>query len=271
MSKKICAPNKKYKGGTCFSMKSLKNIAKKVNKDSRFDSYKDIKLEKYNKNNKAKLAKEIQKKLNCKKHLDFCVINKKQDFYKELKATFKPRAPKGQYDWLSSIDIRDVMEQYEKKYPEFNFMGPFPIDFAQVYQEMANINIKTLCKKQKKIGIVFNTDTSDGNGEHWISLFIDLKDRTICFFDSVGDKPPREVTALIRKIRKQAKDMKCPLKLVVNKKEFQLKNTECGMYSLFHIIMRLKGHSCSYIYNMDRKKASDEVMNKLRKSYFRPC
>ena len=29
---------------------------------------------------------------------------------------------------LSNFDIEDVMKQYEKKYPSFIFMGPFPSD-----------------------------------------------------------------------------------------------------------------------------------------------
>ena len=174
-SKKICAPSKDAYGYTCFNMSSLKKIATKLNKDERFGGYKDINVSKYSKNNKKKFVKEIQKKLNCKKHLDFCVLEKNDKFYEEIKNTMKPKAPPGQYEWLSTIDIRDVMEQYEKKYKDFNFIGPVPMDFEQIYNELANINVKALCKRDKKIGIVFNTDTSKGPGQHWISMFLNMK------------------------------------------------------------------------------------------------
>ena len=122
-SKKICAPSKDVYGYTCFNMQSLKKIATKLNKDQRFGSYKDINVSKYNKNNKKKLVKEIQRKLNCKKHLDFCVLEKRNEFYQEIKSTMKPKGPIDKNEWLSSIDIQSVMEQYEKKYKDFNFIG----------------------------------------------------------------------------------------------------------------------------------------------------
>ena len=81
MTKRICAPTTDSYKYTCFNMKSLKKIATKLNKDNRFGGYKDIKTSKYNKTNKKKFVKEIQKKLNCKKHLDFCVLENNKDFY----------------------------------------------------------------------------------------------------------------------------------------------------------------------------------------------
>jgi len=266
MSKKqICAPGNSY-DYTCFNMNSLKKIAGKLNKDSRFETYKDINVNKYNKKNKKRFVKEIQKKLNCKKHLDFCVLEKENEFYQEIKTTMRPRAPKGQYEWLSTIDIRDVMEQYEKKYKDFNFIGPYPMDFEMIYKELAHINLKQLCKKEKKIGIIFNTDVSTGPGEHWVSMFLDLKDRTICYFDSVGDKPPKPVQRLIKKIVAQSKIMKCPLKVVVNKRQFQYEDSECGVYSLWFLISRLRGDSCDYLF---KNTISDAKMNKNRKKFFR--
>jgi len=266
MSKRICAPSSDLYKYTCFNMNSLKKIANKLNKDTRFGGYKNINTTKYNKKNKKKLVNEIQKKLNCKKHLDFCVLEKNQEFHDEIKKTLRPKAPKGQYEWLSTIDIRDVMEQYEKKYKDFNFIGPFPMDFEQIYEELANINVKALCKKDKKIGIVFNTDVSTGQGEHWISMFLNMKDRTICFFDSVGDKPPKPVWRLIKKIASQAKTMGCPLKIVVNKRQFQFKDSECGVYSLWFLISRLRGDSCNYLF---KSPISDDKMNKNRNKFFR--
>lgn len=261
----ICAPNSPY-DYTCFSMNSLKKIAIKLNNDARFSTYKPINPKKYSKKSKNKFVKEIQKKLNCKKHLDFCILDKTGEFYEEIKSTMKPKGPTNKDEWLSTIDIKDVMNQYEKKYKDFNFMGPYPMDFLQIYKELANLNLKQLSKRQKKIGIVFNTDVSTGPGEHWISLFLDLKNGTICFFDSVGDKPPKPVWQLIQGIKKQSKLMGCPVKVVVNKKQFQRDNSSCGIWSIWHILSRLKGKSCDFIYS---SKANDKLMYNKREEYFR--
>ena len=140
------------------------------------------------------------------------------------------------------------------------------MDFEQIYNELANINVKALCKKDKKIGIVFNTDISTGQGEHWISMFLNMKDRTICFFDSTSDKPPKPVWRLIKKIVAQSKLMGCPLKIVVNKRQFQFQDSECGVYSLWFLISRLRGDSCDYLF---KNSISDEKMNKNRNKFFR--
>ena len=98
-----------------------------------------------------------------------------------IKDDFKPKGPIDKDEWLSSLDLINVMEHYEKKYEDFEFIGPYPIDFKYIYEEFFNLNLKKLMKNKKKLGIVFNTDTSNGPGEHWISLFLDLDSNTICF------------------------------------------------------------------------------------------
>lgn len=263
--KRICAPGNTY-DNTCFNMKSLQKIAKKLNKDDRYSTYKDIDIKKYNKNNKKQFVNVIQKKLNCKKHLDFCVLKNENEFYDEIKTTMKPKIGGNKFEWLSTLDIKNVMDQYVKKYEDFYFFGPVPMDFELIYNELLNINIKQLCKKNKKIGIIFNTDTSQGSGEHWISLFLNLKDRTICFFDSVADKPPKPVQRLIKKIVKQSKEMKCPLKVIINKQQMQFGDNACGIYSLWFIISRLNGESCDFIF---KKQIKDKKMNKNRGKFFR--
>lgn len=51
----------------------------------------------------------------------------------ELLDAFAPESPEewkaNPNEWLSSIDIVEVMNQYEKKYKCFEFLGPSPIDY----------------------------------------------------------------------------------------------------------------------------------------------
>ena len=56
---------------------------------------------------------------------------------------------KNPYAWLNSDDIIKVMNQYEKKYKNFKFIGPSPIDFQDkkfygncVWEELCNFSIK---------------------------------------------------------------------------------------------------------------------------------
>mgnify|MGYP006897233767 CR=1 FL=1 len=43
--------------------------------------------------------------------------------------TFRPKGPQGKFEWLSTVDINKVMEQYHHSHPDFKFLGAVPIDF----------------------------------------------------------------------------------------------------------------------------------------------
>lgn len=245
-------------------MDTLKKLVKHINKDNRFG---DIKLEKYNGKNKDKLVKKVKKILSCDSELDFCVLKKEDEFYEILKNDFKPKGPIDNKEWLSSLDIVKVMNHYENKHSDFEFLGPFPIDFHFLYKDFMNLNIKKLLRDKKKLGIVFNTDVSSGPGEHWISLYLDLKDKTICFFDSVGEEPPKEIKKLLQQLKNECKKKyNTKMIVIINNKQFQFDNSSCGIWSLWHIISRLNNKSCDYIY---KSSAKDKLMYKKRKEYFR--
>ena len=87
---------------------------------------------------------------------------------------------------------------------EFYFYGAVPIDFHKCsVSDLCSFNMKKHLKKGKtKIGIVFNTDPSNKDGKHWISMYIDLighnldSNPGIYYFDSFGRKPPEEILKL---------------------------------------------------------------------------
>jgi hypothetical protein len=152
--------------------------------------------------------------------------------------------------WLSNYDIDAVIQQYEEAYPEFLFLGPTPIDFDKIkdgkciWQELCSLNIvKEYRRGKRKFGVIFNLDTSDGPGTHWVSLFMDIKDKTpfLFYFNSTSQETPNEVKDLITRLESQFQLIKPlknrKLKIMENRKiEHQKSNTECGMYSLFFII-----------------------------------
>jgi len=268
-----CSPisNKKKSNpyqDSCFNVKQLKSIANKLNKNTN-NIEKKIKVNQDKKN----LVKDINIKFcSVYGNIDFCILDDKKwkgdsDILQAIRDSFAPPRPAGKYEWLNSIDIRDVMEQYEKKYPEFQFLGPVPIDFQKMDTEVGNLNLKNIKKYQKKIGIIFNTDPANQPGEHWISMFIDLDNNTLCFFDSTGDEPPKQIVDLIEKLIEQSKNLGITnyLKPIINKEKHQFQDSECGVYSIYFILQRLQGKSCNSIFT---KKIDDESMNKNRKVLF---
>ena len=194
--------------------------------------------------------------------------------------TFAPDAPvswkKNPNEWLSSIDIISVMKQYENIYRRFKFIGPSPIDFDTVlydnkcvWEELCNFNIiKYLKRDINKIGFIFNTDKHYQEGSHWVSMFLDLSvDKPyIFFFDSNGTPPQKEIIKFVERIIKQAKKVGLNIEFIVNNKEHQKSDSECGMYSLYMIIQILTGNH-NYEYFL-KNRIPDKSVEKMRKKYF---
>jgi len=97
-------------------------------------------------------------------------------------------------------------------------------------------------------------------------MFVDIKKKFIFYFDSTGDKPPKEVKKLIERIKKQGTELNIKFNEIVNSKEHQRGDTECGIYSLFLISNLVEGNKTPKYFQEHR--ISDKEMQNLRKEYF---
>ena len=191
--------------------------------------------------------------------------------------TFAPDPPKEweekPYEWLTSIEMMEVMKQYEKAYPCFEFMGPSPIDFDEhkmfgecVWEDICQFDLKNLMKRGKtKIGIIFNLDPHYLEGSHWISIFIDMTKRSIYYFDSYGEVAPKRVRRFVQKVQKQSKNLGPMFAFYQNRRRHQYSISECGMYCLYVIIELLKGKNFK---EMIKTRINDKEIKLLRISYF---
>jgi Ulp1 protease family, C-terminal catalytic domain len=273
-----CSPKPKNELNdfTCYTNKSLIKLRNHWNA-----RHPDVKI-------LSNSSKEIHKKLEeylkdiCNN--EACWLKQKGAFghlESDLADSFAPESPpewkKNPNEWLSSTDIMKVMKQYEKAYSDFDFIGPTPINFNSrklygecVWEELCNFNLDSLIKKGKtKIGIIFNTDPDYKPGQHWISMFINIKKKTIFFFDSTGDPAPHEVKELIQKIKKQGENHmpKIDFKIDSNEGiEHQYGNTECGIYSIFFIVHMLEDKMTEHYLKTHILR--DEYIEKFRHIYF---
>ena len=209
----------------------------------------------------------------------------RQKFIKEnldkelLQFTFAPKTPdswkKNSNEWLSSVDIENVMKQYEHAYPSFQFIGPSPIDFDSlkiydqcVWEELCKFDLYSYLHSGKtKIGIVFNTDPHYKGGSHWIALFINIPKKYIYFFDSNGNQIPNEINAFIERVKIQGLNLKINFNVMSNYPfEHQKEDSECGMYVLYFIIQLLTNKKDPAYFGKTR--ITDDDVNKLRHEYF---
>jgi hypothetical protein len=221
-----CSPvvkGKTVSENTCYTTDILLKIVKSYNESHSRELYIPW-------TNPQKMWQTLKDRLvNCE--TEDCWLSQINDakLRKEIDTTiFAPDQPPewktNKNEWLTDHDIRLVMQQYEKSFPNFKFYGPTPIDFdkkvpaselpwykgpkqtACVWEGLCNIDIKELQSQNiDKIGIVFNLDTYDEPGSHWVALFADLNPSSpyIFYFNSTGDYVPKEIKKLITRMKKQ--------------------------------------------------------------------
>lgn len=277
----VCSPNIAVTNDyTCFDKRELEEIALALNiyilKNKALSNYCPTQSQKciiktpidIRKKTKEGLWRSIHKRLGklCDQEscwIDLELINSIQDkdILEKIKYfTFKPKMNKNRRSWLSTKNINDVMQQYQEFDKTFKFLGALPSDFyTQIKFDYKQLN------RFKKIGIVFNLDTHDKPGSHWVAFFIDNVQKQYDFFDSTGKPPNKHIDKFI--------DMLLGVGVISgysylqNTSVHQTKNSECGIYSMYYIIQRLLGKSFNSIANTVIK---DDDMNRFRDHLFRP-
>lgn len=220
-----CAPDdnsqESYrKDKTCFGLSSLHTLAEAWNRKYGNPPIKNIRgltkkklLQELNERmkNKCRLVKEKNGLTREGCWVDVLGMEEESDAYQDL----RPPRPEEWYEnpraWLSNFDIEDVMEQYENE-PDYkyNFLGVFPMDFADIYQELNEVRWENITKngKCKYIGMVTNLDDHDEPGSHWTSLFAvcdpTLPSFGVYYYDSVSNPPTPEIKEFMIKLMKKA-------------------------------------------------------------------
>jgi len=194
---------------------------------------------------------------------------RKKELLKQYARVKQPDDWKSDPDkWLNNLDITRVMNQYEEAFENFEFMGPFPIDFAApdpykkdgkcLIQEMCELKVaESLQRGTTSIGIIYNLDPHFKGGSHWVAVYIDLKQHRTYYFDSYGLQAPIQIQKFMKWLTTQDSAMK----LYYNGRRFQYENSECGMYSMYFIIRMLMG---DHFQAFTRKAPPDSFMLELR-------
>lgn len=193
----------------------------------------------------------------------------------------RPRAPKewtvNREEWLSSDDIDAVEKNFSDVFVDYYYVGSVPIDFDLkdetrkcIVSTLCSLNLTELSKRGKhQIGIVINTDTHDGPGQHWVAVFCDIRPELeyprITYFDSYAHVPESEIKTLMKRWKREwdATGVHSkPMKLTFNKTRHQFKDSECGMYCLYF-------HYACLIGLPMHDRIPDDVINAFRNLLFR--
>ena len=305
--KQHCAPGSKMEAGSCMNKDLIKKVARAMNSvGKKRKKYKKINLSLPCYKIHAEICKNLEEVDDCKS--EACLLFKddilqklsprairdfefsfqppmdedmltskvkKKKIKKQGKTVHKPHAKEDENAWLSNKNITDACIRDEAMYPEYAFFGAEPIDFSDCKVSMlCKFNQEEHRKQGKtKLGFVFNTDPHDEDGEHWISMYIDLMGHNlpdnpaIYYFDSYGREPPDEIDEFIKKcqdISDKEKKHK-PLRYFYNDKDFQKSGAQCGMYAIHFLREMAKGRGFKEYLNQNPTNAK---MKQLRPIYF---
>lgn len=265
---------------TCFSNGLLERIVQEHNRrhpQRRISAHvKDKQIHQLRKNYKEKCRGENESSQ------DTCIA-------KHLGVPL-PEPPKRKWkrknEWLNNTDIERVMKIHEDTYKDFKFIGPVPIDFKDVCSEnLCKVNVgEWIDQGKKRIGIIFNLDRHDEKGSHWVSMYVDIFNGIVFYFDSAGiTNTPQDAFLLIddlaKEIIRQADILGHKLTFYKGITEHQKGNTECGIYSLFFIITWLTRRVEFYdkdlsdkevidIFNSNQVHIPDAYIQQYRSIYF---
>ena len=293
-----CSPGDSDVSGSCLDHKNIKDIARAVGVENGSTA----------EETHGKIAKKMEEEMNCTS--EKCWIDKassklKKDEIEEAQDNFRPKMrPKMQEDpneWLTTDDIENVVDQYADAYDDVYFYGAVPIDFRKCsVSDLCSFSLrKHMKRKENKICIVFNTDESDEDGEHWITMFIEIKPNSgqsvplrrirtrrkkckskrkqnpkcrgqveIYYFDSFGRKPPSEIKDLVNKVKKQARTCNLRSHYRYNHISHQKGDSQCGMYAIHFLVKLLTGQMTFDEYL--KSSPTDEDMIELRDKAFIP-
>lgn len=260
---RICGPRKKgdVNNFTCYTnemLEKIKDIWNKKHSDNPIHA-----------NTPIEIWKEYQMKIG-----ELC---DNEECWLKNSNIFSPPKPKyeNKGEWLSNVDIANVLKQYEKLYHCFEFLGPTPIDYDSrhgsgfVCNKIANFQLDKYIQQQKtKIGFVFNLDKHTQGGSHWVCLFVNIKQEYIFYFDSVGNKMPVYIKKLVDKIIQQGLELPTPIRfrVEINRLQHQRKNNECGVYCLFVITTLLQ--DTKSVNDLKKERYPDDDIYQLRSVFF---
>ncbi|AXN91118.1 putative Ulp1-like cysteine protease [Namao virus] len=221
----MCAPGVDYvkNGNSCFPREILIKLYFIYDNITRVDQWPTENIVKALK----KKITETKQPNNCSIKDEICWLKLNPKLSQKVsdleKVYLKPAGPQVGIKWISNIDLDGVLTQYESYYPYFKYLGCFMRDFEKnipsfyySVQKMFNEG------KYYYYAMVINLDKYSEKGSHWVTLYIDIKNYKVYYFDSNGDDPgyiDNKIPTFINKIisylkTKQRRDKRTFLDIV---------------------------------------------------------
>lgn len=239
-------------------------------------------------NDSKKIVEKLKEELHCDS--EKCVLTKSvsllgRSVVEDELVNYKIAGPCDN-SLLSNVDIDNILQQWSKV-----FKGFYPYNFCMSNYEqfsfrdgkvinqpdsLSTVKLYELhAKGYSCAACVINSDKYQGPGKHWMALFFDFRGQhewSVEFFNSSGRPPALEwVKCLINKQNELESIVSINSKFDVNIKniksniQHQYSKSECGVYSLFYIWLRLNKVKAETIMS---NPIPDKIMFEFRQHLF---
>ena len=174
--------------------------------------------------------------------------------------------------WLTNEDIEAVMKQYVEQHPNVLMLPYATMDFRKengqcLNPAMCNFRVaEAIANKIVHVLVLINKDKYEGEGTHWVTLYVNLEEGISFYFDSTGKRPQPEPTKWINQVAVEwnawaavnAPDRYPIMKKLQNTRNHQLGGTNCGLYSIFMLTSMIEP---THFMHLDKP---DSVLDKIR-------
>lgn len=292
----LCILNSK--GESCLPKKVIKDLEKKILPNNETNLPTNIIIDKL-----ANKLKCNSSDSNSSKELCIIEIIKEKNNDSKLKSVmnkalltyFKPvtKSFDGNY-WLNNTEIDSIQYQFQTLFKGYYYSNIHMIDLVMFnpnnqhlmqnghkIKSIKEINFIDELKGEnsklnyngelKNYGMVVNTDSSNGGGVHWFSIFIDFQATpiTIEYFNSSGYDIKninfkKYLMNLADEITREVR--KCVFLQITDIQHQKNSTANCGSYALLFLYKRLKKTPYEYFA---KNKITDEQTEAFRKFLFR--
>jgi hypothetical protein len=194
------------------------------------------------------------------------------------------------------VDLEQALHALETLDPTFEYVGALLKDYNRVLsdgqcasQMYSKLNLcaeseaaaaaaggdrwwKEPLREGKCVGIVYNSDTYSGPGQHWSAIFVSFRREAplfgVYYYDSVAMRPPVAVASLLQSVHQDVHGSEPRFEYRCNRVRAQFRDTECGMYAVLFLYGGcLSG--CSFD-EICRDMPRDNQVNRYRRVLFTP-
>jgi len=198
------------------------------------------------------LIKNLKTEIQCDKEYCLSRAHIFSDIKSKIKKRFRPDVPekwlKDKKTWLNTLDILDILNQYNEAFTDFKFLTVTPIDFDTVLNNSVCVDRK-LCSLQLehyisnnifKLGSVFNLDRHYQSGSHWTAMYADVKKGEVYYYDSVARSLPHEIVSLVSRIISQGNTLVNENKLTLDLKQypFQIVKNQISITDICNFLIK---------------------------------